>query len=56
MPSWRHNEHDAANPATGWLIMAIADTAESAVAILRIEDTLLSKEVLALLGAEPGLE
>ena len=39
-----------------WLIMAIADTAESAVAILSIEDTLLIKEVLALVGADRGLE
>ena len=41
-----------------WLIMAIADTAESAVAILSIEDTLLIKEVLALVGADGdrGLE
>ena len=36
--------------------MAIADTAESAVAILSIEDTLLIKEVLALVGADRGLE
>ena len=37
--------------------MAIADTAESAVAIyLRVGETLLIKEVLALAGPDRGLE